>query len=54
MNKDFFILINLISGMVSAMDDAIGKIIKKLENTGMLENTIVVFSSDVRKAMQRF
>merc|ERR1712076_17300 len=34
------------SGMVTAMDDAVGMIIEKLKDTGMLDNTIILFSSD--------
>lgn len=34
-------------GMVTAMDDAIGVIIQGLKNLGMMENTIIVFTSDV-------
>ena len=32
--------------MVSQLDDAIGKILRKLEETGQKDNTIVVFTSD--------
>ena len=35
--------------MVTAMDDAIGVITQGLENLGMMENTIIVFTSDVRR-----
>ena len=34
-------------GMVSAVDEAIGAIHNALEETGMLDNTLLVFSSDV-------
>ncbi|GAB1308899.1 sulfatase [Urechidicola sp. KH5] len=34
------------AAMVEHMDDAVGKIINKLEEKGLLENTIVLFSSD--------
>jgi len=35
-----------LSGMVTAMDDAVGVIIKALEDTNQLENTVIVFSAD--------
>jgi len=34
------------AAMVEHMDDAVGKVLKKLEESGMLENTIVIFTSD--------
>ena len=34
------------SAMVHAVDEQIGRIIAALEKAGMLENTIIVFSSD--------
>ena len=34
------------SGMVSALDDAVGIIVEKLKNTGLFENTIIVFTAD--------
>ncbi|KAL5256755.1 hypothetical protein ACHWQZ_G011874 [Mnemiopsis leidyi] len=34
------------AAMVSSMDEGIGNITKALENTGLAENTIIVFSSD--------
>ena len=34
------------SGMVSAMDDAIGTVVDKLNSTALLDNTIIVFLSD--------
>lgn len=36
----------LYMAMVDAMDDAIGGVIQALEKKGMLENTLIVFSSD--------
>ena len=33
--------------MVTALDDAVGKIIKKLKKNGLFENTLIFFSSDV-------
>ena len=35
-----------LSGMVSAMDDAVGKIVNALKEEELIENTIIVFSSD--------
>ena len=32
--------------MVSAMDDAVGKIVNALKEDELIENTIIVFSSD--------
>ena len=32
--------------MLSAVDDAIGKIVQSLKKQGMLENTLIIFSSD--------
>ena len=34
------------AGMVTAMDEAIGQIVAALEETGMRDNTLIVFSSD--------
>ncbi|XP_059085957.1 arylsulfatase I-like [Tigriopus californicus] len=34
------------SGMVTAMDDAVGTVVKSLKSQGLFENTIIVFSSD--------
>ncbi|XP_070531573.1 arylsulfatase J-like [Ptychodera flava] len=33
-------------GMVSALDDGVGKVVQALKRNGMLENTLIVFSSD--------
>ena len=38
---------NLFPAMVTAMDEGIGRVIDTLENTGMMNNTLVVFMSDV-------
>ena len=35
-------------GMVTAMDDAVGKVVEALKESGAYENTIIVFTSDVR------
>lgn len=34
------------AGMLSAMDQAIGGVLKKLEDIGQVENTIIIFTSD--------
>lgn len=34
------------AGLVEQMDDAVGEVIKKLEELGLMENTIIVFTSD--------
>lgn len=36
----------IFSGMVTAMDDAVGEIVKALEETDMMDNTVIVFSAD--------
>lgn len=44
----------LYAAMVSAMDDAVGHVLKALDETGMREDTVIVFQSDnggVRSAM---
>lgn len=44
--KDFAPMVARYYGLVSQLDDAIGKILRKLEEVGQLEETIVVFTSD--------
>lgn len=34
------------AGMVTALDEAVGKIVETLKSEGMVENTLVIFSSD--------
>ncbi len=34
------------AGMLSAMDQAIGQVLKQLEEIGQLENTVIIFTSD--------
>ena len=34
--------------MVTAMDDAVGNVTETLRERGMLENTIILFTADVR------
>jgi len=36
----------IFSGMVSAMDEAVGKVVQELSNQGMLEDTVIVFTAD--------
>jgi len=38
--------ISLFTAMVSALDDAVGNVTKALHRCGMLNNTIIVFSTD--------
>jgi len=33
--------------MIAAMDEGIGKVMQVLEENGMLENTLIVYTSDV-------
>lgn len=44
--QDFAPMVARYYGVVSQLDDAIGRILKKLEDLGQKENTIVVFTSD--------
>ena len=39
--------------MVSAMDDAIGKVVNALALKGILHNTLIVFTSDVSFILHR-
>ena len=34
--------------MVSAMDEAVGQVVEELKRSGMFDNTIIVFTADVR------
>ena len=36
------------TGMVTAMDDAIGNVTESLKRNGMFENTLIIFTADVR------
>jgi len=36
-------------GMIAAMDEGIGNVIQVLEENGMLENTLIIYTSDVSK-----
>ncbi len=38
------------SGMVTAMDSAVGSVVQQLRDSGVYENTVIVFVSDVRAA----
>ena len=46
-DKYLIVIFLLSSGMILAMDEAIGKIVDKLNKTGFLDNAVIVFSSDV-------
>ena len=39
--------------MVTAMDDAVGSIIEALKQNNLIDNTIVVFTADVRDLHKR-
>lgn len=41
-------------GMVNAMDRAIGKVVDELKELDLYENTIIIFSSDVRGTRPTF
>lgn len=34
------------AGMVTALDESVGKVYKALKKTGMLDNTVLVFTTD--------
>ena len=36
--------------MVTALDDGVGTILEKLKSTGLYNNSVIVFSSDVRQS----
>ena len=40
--------------MVTAMDDAVGIVIDSLRENNMLDNTLVVFSSDVSETLSNY
>ena len=44
--KDFAPMVARYYGIISQLDDAIGKILSALEKTGQMEETIIVFTSD--------
>ncbi len=37
--------------MVYAMDQAVKKVLSTLESLGLRENTVIIFSSDVRRSV---
>ena len=39
-------IIALTFGMITMIDDAIGRVLKRLETSGLAENTVVIFTSD--------
>ena len=39
--------------MVTAMDDAVGSIIEALKQNNLIDNTIIVFTADVRDLNKR-
>ena len=39
-------ILALTYGMISMVDDAVGRILKTLEDTGLADNTVVIFTSD--------
>ena len=44
--KCFLVVLIYTSACVSALDDAVGNVTKALQDKGMLENSIIVFSTD--------
>ena len=36
--------------MVTAMDDAVGQVVESLKQNNLFDNTIIVFTADVRKS----
>ena len=38
-----------ILGMVSLLDDSVGRLVDKLVSKSLIDNTLIVFSSDVRR-----
>ncbi len=44
--KDWSIYLSGYFGIISQYDDAIGKVIKKVEELGLMENTLIIYSSD--------
>lgn len=36
----------LLLGMVTALDEAVGRVVQALKDTGRYDNTVIVFSSD--------
>lgn len=35
-----------VKGMVSALDDSVGQVVKVLNETGLMKNTVLVFTTD--------
>ena len=46
------LLLNYFSAKVSALDAAVGKIVMSLRESGLYENSIIVFTADVIKTLQ--
>ena len=40
---------DIFSGMVQRMDQAFGEVVQALKDAGLYENSIIIFTSDVRK-----
>lgn len=36
----------IFSGMVAALDDSVGYVVRTLKNKGMMDNTIILFTTD--------
>lgn len=52
--NEFFFLLKIFIGMLNAMDEAIGKVVENLKALNLYENSIIIFSSDVKFFLFKF